>query len=67
MKPSVGLGVHYCFNGECWAAIITKVVDPYVNLMIFPPNGMPYPETAVRFERFEALKDLTWHWPERSE
>ena len=71
MKPSVGRIVHYVWDQDCYAAIITAVApDGRVQLLPFSSSewaniaivGVPF-RYLVRQDDEHALG--TWHEPER--
>src|SRR4029434_2511926 len=77
MSPTVGRIVHYVAlgsrrgvepEGECLAAIVTKVAEggAYVSLTVFDPMGMTMREGVVE-DGSPTPATGTWHWPERSD
>lgn len=62
--PSVGRMVHYidANSGEHQPAIITKVYDPRVSLMVFTPEG-PLAKANILQDETKQHGD-TWHWSE---
>jgi len=75
-KPSIGRIVHYVATDQNGvlvhrAAIITKVIMPFINLTCFP-DIEDNPESAIPATRHNhVIFDPThmfinsWHWPER--
>ena len=49
-----------------WAAVITKVTEDKVSLLVFPPEDVsaPFPTLADRVYDITGAEGGTWHWPE---
>lgn len=58
-RKHVGDIVHVNSGTQCWAAIVTDVLDnDAVHLTVFPPNITPYPMRAVPY----GSPPSHWHW-----
>jgi hypothetical protein len=74
MKPSIGRIVHYMYQEDCRAAIVTQVKDATdsIELYVFPSaEGGPAGNMLSEYDPTGAIdtdgKDGTWHWPERED
>lgn len=64
-KPSIGRIVHYVnFANQHLAAIVTKVTDDAVHLVVFNP-ATAYTDYQFDIVFSELPTPDTWHWPER--